>query len=537
MKVGMTQGSSVARAGRGMAVATLASRAAGFVRLVVLASALGLGSRLLDGYNVANTLPNAVYELVVGGAMASVVVPLLARAALTEPDNGVGYAQRLLSLMVYGLGAVTLAAMLAAPWLVELYTPGFTGEQRDLAVVLSRFFLPQILFYGVSATAGAVLNIRGRFAAPMWAPLVNSLIVIAVGLIYLVIGGATDIAALTRTHLLLLAVGTTAGVFAQMGLVVWALARTGFALRPRLDPRGIGIRRIGRLGGWVLVSVAAAQVLLAAATRAASESGPGGISAYQNALAVFQMPFAVIALSVMTAMLPRLSRNAARLDHRQITVDLSRAVRLALVALAPIAVAMLLFGPQIATLLFAHGRSSPSTIALLGLVVAAFGVALVPFTGYMILQRGFYAMQDTKTPALITTTVTVVGVAGCTAATWLLPSADVVVAIPVAYALAYTTGLITAAAVLRRRLGRIDGHRLLRTHARVAVAAGIAGACGALAAHGLTPLIHSGYGAALITLTAAGLIGSAVYIAVARLVRLTELRQLVSTATAGLRTL
>src|SRR4051812_9370775 len=138
MKVAMAEGSSIRRVGRGMAVATLASRAAGFVRLVVLASALGLGSRLLDSYNMGKTLPNAVYELVVGGAIASVVVPLLARSALTEPDDGAVYAQRLLSLMVYGLGAVTVVAMVSAPWLVELYAPGFTGEQRDLAVVFSR---------------------------------------------------------------------------------------------------------------------------------------------------------------------------------------------------------------------------------------------------------------------------------------------------------------------------------------------------------------------------------------------------------------
>ncbi|MGI5239838.1 murein biosynthesis integral membrane protein MurJ [Dactylosporangium sp. CA-139066] len=518
-----------------MAVATLAARAAGFVRLVVLASALGFGGRLLDSYNVANTLPNAVYELVVGGAMASVVVPLLAQAALEEPDGGVLYAQRLLSLMVYGLGAVTVAAMASAPWLVAVYTPGFTGEQRDLAVVFSWFFLPQILFYGVSATAGAVLNIRGRFAAPTWAPLVNSLIVIAVGAVYLVIGGATSIASLTTADLLLLAVGTTAGVFAQMALVVWALAASGFALRLRLDPRGIGIRRIGRLAGWVLLSVVGAQVLLAAATRAASISGPGGISAYQNAFAVFQMPFAVIALSVMTAMLPRLSRSAARLDHRQIAEDLSRAVRLAVVALAPIAAAMLVLGPQIATVLFAHGHSSSPATALLGAVVAAFGVALVPFTGYMILQRGFYALQDTKTPAQITAGVTVVGVAGCLAATWLLPPADIVIGIPLAYAAAYTAGLVTAAALLRHRLGRIDGHRLVRTHARVAVATVIAGGCGAVTVYALAPLVGSGLSAALITLTAAGVAGATVYIVVARLLRLRELQQLVATALAGLR--
>ena len=531
----MTDGSSLRRAGSGMAVATLASRAAGFVRLVVLASAMGLGSRLLDSYNVANTLPNAVYELVVGGAMASVVVPLLARAALSEPDDGVVYAQRLLSLMVYGLGAVTVLAIVSAPFLVDLYTPGFTAEQRDLAVVLSRFFLPQILFYGVSATAGAILNIRGRFAAPMWAPLINSLVVIGVGLVYLALGGATTVQALTTTQLLLLAVGTSAGVFAQMALVIWALASSGFALRPRLDPRGIGIRRIGRLGAWVIVSVGAAQLLLAAATRAASLAGPGGISAYQNALAVFQMPYAVIALSVMTAMLPRLSRSAARLDHARITADLSRAVRLAVVALAPVAAAMVVLGPQIATVLFAHGRSSTSAVGLLGAVVAAFGTALVPFTGYMILQRGFYALQDTKTPALITAGVTIVGAIGCFAATRLLPRADIVVCIPVAYALAYTAGLVAATVVLRRRLGRIDGHRLIRTHARVAAATGVAAGCSAAMAHIVTAMVDSSWSAALITATVAGIAGVLTYVAVARLIRLHELRQLVSTAIAGMR--
>ncbi len=532
----MAERSSVGRAGRRMAVATLASRVAGFVRLVVLAAALGLGGRLLDSYNVANMLPNAIYELVLGGAMASVVVPLLARAALTEADAGVAYAQRLLSLLVYGLGAVTVVAMVSAPLLVDVYAPGFTGEQRELAVVLSRFFLPQILFYGVSATAGAVLNIRGRFAAPMWAPLANSLIVIAVGGAYLALGGTTSIASLTTTHLLLLAVGTTAGVFAQLALVLGALARSGFPVRLRLDPRGIGIRRIGRLGAWVLVSVLAAQILLAAATRAASLSGPGGISAYQNALAVFQMPFAVIAVSVMTAMLPGLSRSAARLDHAQITRDLSRAVRLAVVALAPVAVAMLVLGPQIAMLLFAHGRSSPPAIALLGAVVAAFGVALVPFAGYMILQRGFYALQDTRTPALITAGVAVVGVAGCFAATRLLPRAEIVAAVPLAYAVAYTAGLVAAAAILRRRLGRIDGYRLIRTHARVAVAAGAAGGCGAATAYALTPLAGSGWTAALITVAGAGGLGTAAYVGAARLVRLTELRQLVAATLAGIRT-
>jgi putative peptidoglycan lipid II flippase len=496
-----------------MAVATLASRVAGFARIVVLAAALGLGTRLLDTYNVANTLPNAVYELVVGGAMASVAVPLLTRAALTEPDDGVLYAQRLLSLIAYGLGAVTIVAVVAAPWLVGLYAPGFTAQQHSLAVVFSWYFLPQILFYGVSSAAGAVLNIRGRFGAPMWAPLCNSVVVIAVGLVYLAIGGGTDIGGLTKVHLALLAAGTTAGVVAQMALVVWALTRSGFPLRLHLDPRGVGIRRIGRLGGWVLLSVVAAQALLAAATRTASLSGPGGITAYQNAYAVFQVPFAVVALSVMTALLPRLSRSAARLDRERVVGDLSLAVRVAVVAMAPVAVAMVLLGRPIATLLFAHGRSAAPTVGLLGVVVAAFGLALVPFTGYMILQRGFYALQNTRTPALVAAGVSAVGVAGCTVAGWLLPPADIVVGVAVAYAVAYTGGFVTTAVLLRRSLGRIDGRRLVGTHLRALGAAGVAAAAALVVARTLTPGV-------LVT-AAVGLLG---YVAAARLLRLSELR-------------
>ncbi|WP_433797553.1 murein biosynthesis integral membrane protein MurJ [Actinoplanes sp. CA-252034] len=517
-----------------MAVATLASRVAGFLRILVLAAALGLGTRLLDTYNVANTLPNAVYELVVGGTMASIVVPLLTRASLTEPDGGVLYAQRLLSLIVYVLSTVTVVAIAAAPWLIDLYAPGFTTEQRELAIVFSRFFLPQILFYGLSATTGAILNIRGRFAAGAWAPLCNSVIVIAVGVTYLsVAGSAVAGTGLSTGHLLLLGIGTTAGVVAQTILVLWALARSGFPVRLRLDPRGIGIRRIGKLGVWVLLAVLASQALTAAATRAASWAGPGGVTAYQNASAVYLVPYAVIAVSVMTAILPRLSQYAARGERQRVTTGLSRAVRTALVVMAPIAAAFLLLGPHIATVLFAHGNSSPATVRVLGLVLAGFGLTLVPFTSYMILQRGLYALQDTRTSALITALVAVVGVAGCAAAGLLLPGEDIVIGIPVAYALAYTVGLNVTALVLRRRLGHLDGRRLVRTHVRVLTATVAGAGCAGLVVWAVDPATWTG---ALLTVAGAVLAGGAGYLAAGRLMRLAELRHLLNLALPGIRT-
>jgi putative peptidoglycan lipid II flippase len=304
-------------------------------------------------------------------------------------------------------------------------------------------------------------------------------------------------------------------------------------VRLRLDPRGIGIRRIGKLGVWVLLAVAASQILTAAATRAASWAGPGGITAYQNASAVYLVPYAVIAVSVMTAILPRLSQYAARGERQRVTTGLSRAVRTALVVMAPIAAAFLLLGPHIATVLFAHGNSSAATVRVLGLVLAGFGLTLVPFTSYMILQRGLYALQDTRTSALITALVAAVGVAGCFAAGMLLPGEDIVVGIPVAYALAYTVGLNVTALVLRRRLGHLDGRRLVRTHVRVLVATAAGAGCAGLVVWAVGATTWAG---ALVTVAGAVLAGAAGYLAVGLLMRLAELRHLLNLALPGLRT-
>lgn len=520
----MTMESSLRRSGWGMAVATVASRVTGFVRVLVLAAALGFGGRLLDAYTVANTLPNSVYEVVAGGAMASIVVPLLSRAALRDRDGGVEYAQRLLSLLAYCLGAVTVLATLLAGPLVAAVTPGFTPAQQHLTVVFGRYFLPQILFYGMSAAAGAVLAVRRRFAAPTWAPLVNNVVVIVVGAGYLAVGGATRIGEVAPADLLLLAAGTTAGVVAQAAIVLWALARSGFPLRPRLDPRGVGVRRVLRFGAWALLSVLAAQVLFTVAARSATTGGAGAVSVFQYGYTVFQMPFAVVALSLLTAVLPRLSGHAARCDHPSLVADLSRSLRLVTVVLAPVAAAMIVLGGPLARLLFAHGHGG-APVALLGVELAAFGVALLPFAAYMTLLRGLYALQDARTTALISTAVCGTGVTGVAAVTWLLPRHELVVGLAASYALAYSVGAVAAAAVLRRRLGQIDGHRLTRTHLQVAGAGLVAAGTAAVAARLATAGAGTSPLGTLVTLLAGGLTGLAGYALAARALRVFELRQ------------
>ncbi|NUW35758.1 murein biosynthesis integral membrane protein MurJ [Nonomuraea sp. SMC257] len=513
-----------------MAVATLVSRITGFLRTLALVSALGLGTHLLDTYTAANVTPNAVYELVMGGAAASVLVPLLVRVTADEDVDAELFTQRLLSLVLYGLSAVVLVTIVAAPLIVELTVPGFGAAQRELAVDFTRIFLPQILFYGISAALAAILNARGRFAAPMWAPVANNLVVIATAGTFLLAGGTGRMETLTQGQTLLLSIGTSAGVGAQMVVLAVVTRRAGFPLRLRADPRGIAVRRIAAMAGWTVASVTAAQAALIVVNRLASQAGPGAVSVFSNAYTLFQLPYAVVAVTVITGMLPRMSRAATERDLSQVTADLSRSLRLTGVVLVPVAAALVVLGPRLTTLLFAHGNASPGAAHLTGVVLAAYAPALVPFAGYQIMLRVHYALGDTRTPALISVAVSAALLVASLVAARLHPGADMVVALAGCTAVAYALGLVITAQSLRRRIGRIDGRRLLRSHARMLVAAGVAGLAAAVVASGLGPAVGTGPGGSLAVVCAATLTGACLYALAARLLRIGELTAL----TAGL---
>ncbi|OUC95877.1 murein biosynthesis integral membrane protein MurJ [Streptosporangium minutum] len=532
----MTEQPRLIRTGRTMALATLTSRVTGFLRTLALVAALGLGSRLLDAYTVANMTPNTIYELVLGGALAGVMVPLLIRAAAEPAVDSDLHAQRLLSTIVYVLGATVVLTVAAAPWIVDLYAPVFSPEQRDLAILLTRYFLPQILLYGLGTGMAAILNARGDLSTPMWAPVANNIVVIATALGYILVGGGDELSALTPGQSLLLSLGTTAGVAVQTLVLAAALRRSGFPLRLRLDPRGIGLRRTARMAGWTLLYVIAAQAALTVGTRLASSgAGPGPVAVYQNAYTLFQLPYAVVAVSVITGVLPRMSAAAGGRDLARITADLSHGLRLTAVVLMPVAAALIVLGPQITTLLFAHGNASAGAARLTGSVLAAFGFALVPFAGYQIMLRVFFALHDTRTPALIHVGVAVVTIASSVALSRTLPAQDLLVGLAACYAAAYAIGFAAAGAVLRHRLGRIDGHRLLRSHARMLAASLAAGGTGALVAHALRHggMAGGGWTGSLVTVLTVSVVGAGLYALVAHLLRVPELRTLVSALRPG----
>ncbi len=341
-----------------MAVGTLVSRGTGFLRTLVLAAALGT-SFLGNAYNNANTLPNTVYYLMLGGIFTSVVVPLLVRAAKRDPDRGEAYAQRMFTLGALALLAVTLLATAVAAPLVHLYAPTFTGSQYNVTVVWAYFFIPQIFFYGMSSLIGAILNTRGRFAAPMWTPVINNLVVIVFGGLYVVTVGLHKTPGnISAFGVQLLGIGTTLGVVAQTVALLPSLRAAGFRWRPTLGFRAAEVTEMGRMAGWMSFYVITqwAGYLVVQRVANAASAGSGGYSAYSIAWQLFQLPYAIVGISVITALLPRMSEHASARRYSLVRDDFSIGVRLASVLVVPAAIYLAVLGGPLAEFLFSYAR-------------------------------------------------------------------------------------------------------------------------------------------------------------------------------------
>lgn len=457
-------GGGLGRSSTVMALGSLASRATGFVRSAVIVAALGT-ALLGDAYQVANTVPNILYFLLIGGALNAVLVPQLVRAAREHADRGAAYTDRLLTACTAALLLVTAAAVVAAPWLVTAYAPQFTGAQRDLTVAFARCCLPQILCYGLFTLLGQVLNARGRFGAMMWTPVLNNVVVIAVFGLYLAIAAQVgDAAGMSRGQVLLLGLGSTAGVLVQTVALVPALRAAGFRFRPRFDWRDSGLAAPLRAAVWtvllVLVNQAAYWVVTSLSTSAAVRAAAEGIAegvgftAYSNAYLLWVVPQGIVTVSLVTALLPRMSAAAAEGDLAGVRADLARGLRGNAVVIWPAALALLALAPQVTGTVFQHGRTGEADVRAMAWILAAFALGLPAFAAQYLLARGFYALGDTRTPFFLNLVIAVLNASLAVASYLLLPARWAVAGMAGGYAVACAVGLLCTVRALSRRLGR-----------------------------------------------------------------------------------
>ncbi|MFG2138734.1 murein biosynthesis integral membrane protein MurJ [Streptomyces sp. NPDC048650] len=531
--------SSLLKSSAVMAAGTMVSRLTGFVRSALIVAALG-GAVLGDSWQVAYQLPTMIFILTIGGGLNSVFVPQLVRAMKEDDDGGEAYANRLLTLVIVILGALTVLAVVAAPLLVKLVSFDISRDPaaNEVAVAFTRYCVPTIFFMGLHVVMGQILNARGRFGAMMWTPVLNNIVMIATfGLFIWVYGSAKTshigVTTIPSDGIRLLGIGTLLGLVVQALAMIPYLRDADFTLRLRFDWRGHGLGKAAKLAKWTVLFVLANQAGVLVVTQLSTWAGntadqqghPGtGFISYASAQLIWNMPQAIITVSVMAALLPRLARSAHDGDTAAVRDDMSQGLRTSAVAIVPISFGFLSLGIPLCTLVYgSSGAGIPMGYMLMG-----FGVGLIPFSVQYVVLRAFYAYEDTRTPFYNTVIVAAVNAVASALCFLVLPARWAVIGMAASYGLAYIIGVGVAWRRLGKRMGGdLDTAHVVRTYARLAGASVPATIVSGAVVYGIMHALGSGFLGSLAALIGGGAALLAVFYVAARKMRIQELNALV----------
>ena len=520
-------GSGLGRSSLIMASGTAASRVLGVVNTSLLGWAIGLTGSLANSFSVANKLPNTLYLLVIGGVLNAVLVPQVVRA-YRRPD-GQHFVDRLLTVGMVLLAGLTLVLTAAAPLFVRFYSNFADPEVTAVATALAYWCIPQVFFYGLYSLLGQVLNARGSFGPYMWAPVVNNVVFVA-GLLVLVqvfgkVDEDTSITEWTIGQTVMLGGAATLGIVVQALVLLVPLYRSGFRYRPRWGLRGSGLGSAGRVATWTFLGLLIGQVgvwRISVVASSVDSVGAAGNGVYDRAFLIFMLPHSLVTVSLATALFTRLSGRAATGDTAGVRADLSLGLR-------TVGVFTVLATTGIAVLAFPLGRvlfpeSTDGEVHALAESVVALVLGLVAFGVWSLCQRVYYAYEDARGMVPIQVLMAAVVVIGTELGHALLPDTSWVAAACASMAVSYGIGALVALAAVRRRLGGVDGPRVLALHAKALLGAVVAAGAGL----GLLALLGpvQTWGQAVLACVLGGVLMSAVYGGVLLLLRVRELRTL-----------
>ena len=463
-----------------MGLGTIISRVTGLIRNLLLVAVLGTGI-LGDAYNVANTTPNIIYNLLIGGALSAVFVPQIVKS-FRDVDGGSAYVSRLVSLLASALLMITVLAMVLAPLFISVYAPSFTGRSREITIAFALYCLPQILFYGLFGVLGQVANAKEKFGPMMWAPIANNLVVIALFSYFLSVTDEISLQTITDTQIQILGIGTTIGIALQAIILLPTIKSSGLKLRFRTDWRGVGLDKALKLASWMFLFVLISQIGFLAtvniATRAAVAAETAGVAygvgytPYANAYLILLLPHSIVTISIVTALLPKLSELVIDKNITELKNKLGTALRLVGIFTVPAAIFFLLFGERVSEAIF-FGIDELDAIYI-GRVLSAMALGLIPLSINLILIRGLNAFENTKFQVLSNLVINVIAISLSIIAFANMESRAVTVGLGIAFTASYWVGIFVTYFLLRKYTGALQLGALAIFYLKLIFAASVA---------------------------------------------------------------
>lgn len=469
--------SSLGRASALLGAGTLVSRVTGLVRTIVLVAAIGSIGQAGDAFGVANQLPNNVFTIIQTGILTAVIIPQIVKAG-SHPDGGRAYISKLFTLGTVVFLAATAVAMLAAPWLVQIYAKDFSPDQLALATAFAYWCLPQIFFYGLYALIGETLNAKRVFGPYTWAPIANNVVSIIGFLVFIALFGddRSRVSMWDPTMIAVLAGTASLGIALQAALLLFAWRRTGLVLRPDFHWRGVGLRHVGTLAGWTFLMVIAGQIAGLIQTTVVSESSGDHPSVFmmQAAWLVFMLPYSIFAISIGTPYFTQIAEHAAAKRDLDVRADVARCIRVISLFVVGSGIALAVAAVP-ATRIFTTSADQAVQAAP---VLICYLVGLLPLALLFIVQRAFYAYGDTRTPFYFTLVQVALIIGFSLLAGAIAPIEQLAAAIALGQSIAGIVQTIVAIWILRGRLGGLELPQTLVSLVRFAIAAIPAGFAG-----------------------------------------------------------
>lgn len=520
----------------GMALGTLLSRITGVVRDIALVAAIGTGV-FSDTYSVANSLPNIIYILIAGGAINAVFIPALVRHMKEDSDNGKVFTDRLLTLVGVILLLIVAIALSLTALIVHMYaTSSWTGQDFHVAIVFAIWCIPQIIFYGIYTLESQILNARQVFKLPMFAPIANNVVVIVSALIFISLTQLTPTTqSVSSGQLALLGAGTTLGVVVQAGILFPALCKSGYTFSPRFDFRNSGLGKLGDLAVWTIGFVFVNQIsflIIAKLTTyanvvaAANSEVAMGFTSYQKGQLMMMLPHSIITVSIITALLPRLSEHSHSKNLSAFGQELGIALRNVITYLIPCAAILCFMGNQIGVILYGHGAASYEQGAAVGYIASMFAIGLPAFSIFYVLLRTYYAQENTKTPFMFNLGFNALHMSIGLVLFYTVSDKYKVPSLALAYSIAYIVICWLTWHRVTKRLPEVPTKKLLQLLARVVLAVLV---CATLAWSAATQVFTNESTAdSLKQITLFTVIFAISYVALAKLMRIREVTSLVS---------